>query len=98
MLTEMVEYGCKIEEKLKPVQSEIKENVQGTNSDREETRTQINDLEQIPIQPEQSEETRIQKNEKRLGKLWDDFKCSNIRIIDVPEGEEEEQDIENLFE
>ena len=29
---------------------------------------------------------------------WDNFKCSNIRIIGVPEGEEEEQEIENLFE
>ena len=26
------------------------------------------------------------------------FKCSNIRIIGVPEGEEEDQKIENLFE
>ena len=40
----MVEYGCKIEEKVKAMQSEIKENVQGTNSDGKETRTQINDL------------------------------------------------------
>ena len=30
--------------------------------------------------------------------LWDNFKCSNIRIIGVPEGEEEEQEIEKLFE
>ena len=30
MLTEMVEYGRKIEEKVKAMQSEIKENVQGT--------------------------------------------------------------------
>ena len=42
----MVEYGHKIEEKVKAVQSELKENVQGTNSDRKETGTQINDLEQ----------------------------------------------------
>ena len=34
MLTEMVEYGCKMEEKVKTKKSEIKENVQGTNSDR----------------------------------------------------------------
>ena len=64
MLTEMVEYVRKIEEKVKALKSEIKENVQGTNSDRKETRTQINDLEQkeeINIQPEQNEETRIQK-------------------------------------
>ena len=33
MLTEMAEYGCKTEEKMKAMQSEIKENVQGTNGD-----------------------------------------------------------------
>ena len=46
MLTETTEYGHKIEEKVKAMKSEIKENVQGTNSDGKETRTQINDLEQ----------------------------------------------------
>ena len=43
---------------------ETKENVQGTNSDRKETGTQINSLEQkekINIPPEQNEETRFQK-------------------------------------
>ena len=43
---------------------------------------------------EQNEETGIYKNEK-LRKLWDNFKCSNIWIIGVPEGGEEEQEIEN---
>ena len=47
---------------------------------------------------EQNEETRIQKYEKRLRNLWDNFKHSNILIIEVPEGEEQEQEIENLFE
>ena len=42
----MVECDCKIEEKLKAMKSEIKENVQGTNSDGKETRTQINSLDQ----------------------------------------------------
>ena len=77
----MVEYGHKIEEKVKAVQSEIKENVQGTNSEGKETGTQINGLEQeeeMNIQLEQNEETRIQKNEERLRNLWDNFKCSNI--------------------
>ena len=32
ILTQMVEYGCKIEEKVKAMQSEMKRNVQGTNS------------------------------------------------------------------
>ena len=65
MLTELVEYGCKIEGKMKAMKSEIKENVQGTNSEGKETRDQINGLEQkeeINIQPEQNDETRIQKN------------------------------------
>ena len=46
MLTEMVEYVHKIEEKMKAMKSEIQENVQDTNSDGKETSTQINDLEQ----------------------------------------------------
>ena len=62
----MVEYGRKIEEKVKAMKSEIKENVQGTNSEGKETRTQINDLEQeeeINIQLEQNrtKKTGIQK-------------------------------------
>ena len=37
MLTELAEYGYKIEEKVKTMQSEIKENVQGTNSEGKKT-------------------------------------------------------------
>ena len=51
------------------MKSEIKENIQGTNSEGKETGTQINGLEQkeeMNIQPEQNEETRIQKNEEWL--------------------------------
>ena len=65
MLTELFEYGCKIEEKVNAMQSEKKKNIQGTNSAEKEIRTQISGLEQkkeINIQPEQNEETRIQKN------------------------------------
>ena len=50
------------------------------------------------IQPEKNEETRILKNEERLRNLQDIFKHSYIWIIEVPEGEEEEQKIENLYE
>ena len=34
MLTEMTEYRCKIEEEVKAMQSAIKKNIQGTNSER----------------------------------------------------------------
>ena len=60
----MVEYGHKIEGKVKAMQSEIKKSAQGTTSEGKETGTQINSLEQkeeIHIQPEENEETRIQK-------------------------------------
>ena len=53
--------------------------------------------EEISIQPEQQEGRRIQKNEDRINCLWDISKCTNIQIIGMPE-EEEEQEIENLFE
>ena len=99
MFTEMVEYDRKIEGKVKAMQSEIKEKVQGTNSDRKEAGTQINNLDQeekMHIQPEQNEETRIKKNEERLRNLRENFKHSNVPITGVPE--EEEQEIENLFE
>ena len=79
MLTEMAEYDHKIEEEVKAMKSEIKENEQGTNSDGKETGTQINTVDQKEernIQPEKKEETRIQKNEERLRNLQDIFKRS----------------------
>ena len=75
----MVEYGCKMEGKVKAMQK--------TNSEGKETGTQINSLEhkeEINIQPEQNEEIRSQKHEERLRNLWDNFKHSNIVIIGVP--------------
>ena len=70
--------------KMKAMLSEIKENIQGTNRDGKETGTQINGVDQkeeIKSQPEQNEETRIQKNEESLRKLRDNFKHSNICIM-----------------
>ena len=101
MLTELVEFGRKLDEKMKPMPRETKENVQGTNSDAKEAGTQINGVDQKEernIQPEKNEETEIWKNEERLRNLQDILKRSNIWIIGVPEAEEEEQKIENLFE
>ena len=68
----MVECGHKTEEKLKVMQSEIKKNIQGTNSEGKETGTQINGLEEkeeTKIPTEQNEEIRIQKNEEPPGQL-----------------------------
>ena len=72
MLTELIELGRKMKEQMKDTQNEIKQNIQETNSARKETRTQSNDWEQkeeINLQPEQNEKTRIQKSEERLTNL-----------------------------
>ena len=99
-LTEEFKIIKKTQAEMKVTLSEIKKNLQGTVSD--EAKNQINNLErkeEINIQSEQQEEKRIKKkNEGRLRSLWDISKCANIWIIGVPEGEEEEQEIENLFE
>ena len=58
MLTEMIGYWCKVEEEVKDMQSEIKKNIPGTNSEGKETGTQINDL-------EQKEEIKITRTEWR---------------------------------
>ena len=65
MLKEFIEYSDNIKEEMKVTLSEIKENLQGTNSKGKEAEIQINDWEhkeEINIQTEQNEETRIQKN------------------------------------
>ena len=81
MITEVVEFGHKLDEKMKAMLRKTKENVQGTNSDGKETGTQINGVDQKEernIQPEKNEETRIRKNEERLRNLQDILKRSNI--------------------
>ena len=70
-----------MKKQVKDTKSEIKQNIQGTNSDRKETRTQSNDLEQKEIinnHPEQNEEIRTKKSEESLTNLWDNLKYSNI--------------------
>ena len=61
ILTELVEFGHKLDEKMKTMLSEIKENVHGTSSDGKETRTQINYLEQK--EEKTFNQTRMKKQE-----------------------------------
>ena len=88
MITDMIDYGRKMEDRVKAMQSEMKRKVRETDSEGKENGTQINDLEQkeeLNIQPQQNEETRIQKHEDRLRNLQNNFSYSNIQIIGVPE-------------
>ena len=66
----------------------------------DETKIQNNDME--PKEAKKPIRTRRRKknpkNEDSISSLWDNFKRTNICIIGVPEGEEKEQEIGNLFE
>ena len=46
----------------------------------------------------QNKEKRMKRNEDNLRDLWDNIKCTNIHIIEVPEGEEREKGPEKIFE
>ena len=66
----MVEYGHKIEEKVKAMQSDIRQNVQGTNSEGKETKAQINDLEQkkeITFNQNTKKKQELKKMRRGLG-------------------------------
>ena len=62
MLTELIEFGRKLDEKMKPMLRETKENIQGTNSDGKESGTQISGVGQ---KEETSNQNRMKKQEFR---------------------------------
>ena len=76
MLTELIELGRKMKEQIKATQSEIQQNIQGTNSEGKETRTQINKL-------EQKEEINIQLKKQEFRKMKRGIGTSGI-TLNVP--------------
>ena len=47
---------------------------------------------------ERKKEKRIKRNEDNIRDLWDNVKCSNIRIVGVPEEEDKKKDHEKILE
>ena len=47
---------------------------------------------------EQNKEKRMKRIEDSLRDFWDNIKCTNIRIIWVPEEEEKKKGTEKIFE
>ena len=70
--------------------NEMKNSLKGINS-RTEAEKRISDLEDKIVEittAEQNKERRMKRIEDSLRDLWDNIKCTNIRIIGVPEEEE----------
>ena len=61
----------------------------------------ISDVEQRIMEITQSgqqTENQMKKHESNIRDLWDNIKWANLCIIGIPEGEEKEKGIENIFE
>ena len=81
--------------------NEIKNSKEGINSRITEAEEQISDLEDKIVEittAEKNKEKRMKRIKDSLRDLWDNIKCTNIRIIRVPEEEKKEKGTEKLFE
>ena len=81
--------------------NEIKDSLEGIKSRITEAEEQISDLEDKIVEittAEQNREKRMKRIEDIFRDLWDNIKCTNIRIIGVPEEEEKKKRTEKIFE
>ena len=81
--------------------NEIKNTLKGTSSRITEAEDIISEVEDRMIEineTERKKEKWIKRNEDNLRDLQDNMKCSNIRIIGVPEEENKKKDHEKIFE
>ena len=72
--------------------TEIKNSLEAINSRIREAEEQISKVEDRLVEitdAEQKREKRLKTNEESLRELWDNVKCTNIRIIGVPEEKRE---------
>ena len=79
--------------------NEIKNALEGTKSRITEAEDRISEVEDrmVEINETEREKKRIFKNEDNLRDLWNNVKCPNIRIIEIPE-EVKKKDHEKICE
>ena len=80
--------------------NEIENSLEGINSRITEAEEQISDLEDKIVEiktGEQIKENRMKRIQYNLRDLWDNIKCTEIRIIGVPEEEEKKKGTEKIF-
>ena len=81
--------------------TEIKHSLEETNSRIQEAEERISEVEERLVEitdAEQKREKRLKTNEESLRELWDNVKCTNIRIVGVPEGEKREKGTEKILQ
>ena len=81
--------------------NEIKNSLKGISSRITEAEERISDLEDKIVEittAEQNKEKRMKRIEGSLRDVWDNIKCTNIRITGVPEEEEKKKGTEKIFE
>ena len=80
--------------------TEIKNTLAGTNDRITEAEEQISELEDRMVEitaEEQNKGKGIKRIEESIRDLWNSIKCTNIRIIGVPEEEEKKKGTEKIF-
>ena len=77
------------------------ETLEATNSRITEAEDRISEIEDRMVEISESErkkEKRIKRNEDNFRDLQNNMKCSNIRVIGVPEKEDKKKDHEKILE
>ena len=90
----------KSKEKLEKLFAETKNELKAMNSTLHNADERISDLEdriKEIIQPKRQTESQI-KNKSNIRGPWDNMKCANPCTTMIPEGEERERGLKNVFE
>ena len=79
--------------------TEIKSNLEGTNSSISEAEDRISEVEDTMLERKMRQRKKLIKgNEENLRDLWENVKCPNIRIIGVPEEENKKKGHKKILE